>query len=387
MSKNRIYLDNAATSFPKPKAVISSIEHFMGEVGAGPGRAAHMGAIEAGEILFEAREKIAALCGIMSPMRVIFCSSATEALNTAILGTLNKGDHVITTSFEHNSTIRPLKYLEEQGVIELTIVPPYDKHQYTLDCLEKCLKHNTKAIVFNHASNVFGTTLSLEIFAKFARKHRLLSICDASQSMGTIPIDIGELGIDLIGFPGHKGLCGPMGTGVLAINDRFDIDKMRPLMFGGTGSASDQITQPNFLPDKYESGTHNMIGIAGLSASIDMLQQMTIQKAYLKKKELVDYFYQCASEMPQIETYVHPKHIETGTISFNLKEMSSSELGFILSDNYNIQTRVGLHCSPLAHESMGTFPSGTVRISFGIYSEKSDLDALFSALKEIVGGV
>lgn len=383
MSKNKVYLDNAATSFPKPPGVAKAVLYFMNEVGASPGRAAHMGSIEAGELLFETREKIASLCGVMGPMRVIFTSSATEALNLAIFGCLKKGDHIITTSFEHNSTIRPLKALEEKGTIKFTVVPPYDKHQYTLDCLEKHLKPNTKAVVFNHASNVFGTAVSLEVFSEFARKHRLISICDASQSIGVLPIDMGELGIDLLGIPGHKGLCGPMGTGALVINDSFDIDQMSPQKFGGTGSLSDQIVQPNFLPDKYESGTPNMIGIAGLSAGIDAINAESIGKIFLHKKELVNYFYQRASEVKELITYVHPEHIETGTISFNLEGLSSSELGFLLSDRFGIQTRIGLHCSPLAHQAMGTFPSGTVRISFGPFSRKSDIDYLFDAIDEI----
>ncbi|QBF82646.1 aminotransferase class V-fold PLP-dependent enzyme [Shewanella maritima] len=388
MSHKRIYLDNAATTFPKPESVVTAVTEFMTQVGCSSGRAAHDGAIAAGSVLFDAREKLASLLGVNNPMRVIFTGSATEALNQAILGTLKQGDHVITTEFEHNSTIRPLKALQQQGVIELTIAKAVKTaagkvFDYNLASLEACLKPNTRAVVFNHSSNVFGNLLPLLTFAQFASKHNLLSICDASQSVGTVPIDISATGIDLIAFPAHKGLYGPMGLGALVINDEFDISQMRPLKFGGTGSLSDKVLQPDFLPDKYESGTHNMPAIAGLNAALGELSERGIVNIAKHKQALVEHFYQLAAQYDVIETYLAASQVATGTISFNLRGISSSEVGYLLAENYQIDTRIGLHCAPLAHQALGTYPQGTVRVSFSMYSTTEDVESLVVALNEI----
>ncbi|GLP97326.1 aminotransferase class V-fold PLP-dependent enzyme [Paraferrimonas sedimenticola] len=383
MTSAALYLDNAATSFPKPASVTDAVCEYMTQVGASSGRAYYQGAVEAGNTLFEVREKLASLCGVSNPMRAVFSASATDALNTAILGCIEPGDHVITTSFEHNSTIRPLMALKQRGDIELSIVEADEQFELSEASLRACVQSNTKALVFNWASNVFGTCAPLSMLARFAKHQGLISICDASQAMGVVPLDMATLGLDLVAFPAHKGLLGPMGLGVLMINDSFDIKRLKPLTFGGTGSRSDDICQPDFLPDKYESGTHNMPAIAGLNAALDALSEYGIERVYAHKRALTEAFYLGAKSIARLQTYVDWEQIQTGTISFNLAGVSCSELGLVLAERYRIQTRVGLHCSPLAHRSMGTFPEGAVRISFGIYTTPACVERLIAALKEV----
>jgi cysteine desulfurase family protein len=382
---DHIYFDNAATSFPKPREVVDAVLKYMTRIGGNPGRSGHSRSIEAGEIVFSARESAARLFGASSPMRVIFCSNATEALNLAIQGILGKGDHAVTTSMEHNSTIRPLKELENRNVIALTVVP-CPSGLLDLDALEKSIRPSTKLAVVNHASNVFGTLQPLSEIGRLCKMKNIVLLADCAQTAGIIPLDMKNDAIDLLAFSGHKGLCGPTGTGGLVLADGFDHARMRPLKFGGTGSSSDSVYQPDFLPDVYESGTLNAAGLSGLDAGIRYILSLQdgVSGVQRHKKDLSEYFaLRAEKNIRGFTAYVPPALIETGVVSFNIDGLEPSDIAFQLSDQYHIMCRSGLHCAPLAHRTMGTFPRGTVRFSFGIFNTREEIDCALLALEEI----
>ena len=386
-SPDHIYFDNAATSFPKPPHVVEAVVEYMTRIGGNPGRSGHARSIEAGEVVFSARESVAGLFGVSSPMRIIFCSNATDALNLAIQGILREGDHAVTTSMEHNSTIRPLKELEKRNVIELTVVP-CPSGRVDLDTLEMSIRPSTRLVVVNHASNSFGTLQPMMEIGRLCKTKKVALLADCAQTAGIIPIDIKNDAIDIIAFSGHKGLCGPTGTGGLVLADGFDHARMRPLKFGGTGSSSDSVYQPDFLPDAYESGTLNAAGISGLNAGVRFILSLQngVSGVQRHKKDLSGYFMLSAEKNVRgFTAYVPPERNETGVVSFNIDGMEPSDVTFQLSDHYGIMCRSGLHCAPLAHRTMKTFPRGTVRFSFGIFNTKEEIDRAVQALEEISG--
>jgi cysteine desulfurase/selenocysteine lyase len=379
-----IYFDNAATSFPKPETVVEASMNYLKNSGGNPGRSGHRLSIEAGNVLFSARQSIAKLFSVSNPMRIIFTSNATEGLNLAILGTARAGFHVITSSMEHNSTIRPLKELESRGIISLTIVKCSSNGFLDPDDFIKSIKPETKMAVINHASNSFGTLQPVREIGKICREKGIIFIVDAAQSAGIINIDINKDNIDMLAFSGHKSLYGPTGTGGLVISDSFDYKLVKPLKFGGTGSFSDKIIQPDFLPDVFESGTPNSAGIYGLSAGLEFIDETGLDNIRLHKKNLVEYFVKKASEkVDGYINYIPADFIETGVVSFNIEGIQCSDVSEILSDEYEIMSRAGLQCTPLSHQTIGTFPDGTVRFSFGIYNTKEEIDNSISALKNI----
>jgi len=386
--KKVIYFDNAATSFPKPQPVIDAVMEYMTAIGANPGRSGHQLSVNAGEVVFLARQAIASLLSVRNPMRVIFCLNATEALNLAISGLTNTGDHVITTSMEHNSSIRPLKELERSGKITLTIVPCSRNGVVEIDELEKHVTASTRIMVINHASNVTGTVQPLRTIGALCRQKNIILIADCAQSAGIIPLDIQQDNIDLLAFSGHKGLYGPTGTGGLVMADDFDFSRMRPLKYGGTGSASDKVYQPAFIPDKYESGTLNVAGLSGLYAGILHVTSRPdgIHGVHAGKKALVRYFLDRAKSIPGFTGYVPAELIETGVVSFNIEGIEPSTVVQILAEDYTILARPGLHCSPLAHQTIGTFPRGTVRFSFGLFNTEDQIDTAIRALNKISTG-
>ncbi|MCF7794592.1 MAG: aminotransferase class V-fold PLP-dependent enzyme [Candidatus Cloacimonetes bacterium] len=379
-----IYFDNAATSFPKPKEVGEAILDYLQNIGANPGRSGHRKAVEAGQIVFRTRKLLADFFGLANPMYVIFTSNATEALNTAIRGILRNGDHVITSSMEHNSTIRPLHQMKKFGQIELTIVPSEYLGMLDPDDIKKAIRKETKAIVINHVSNVNGCVQNINEIGDICKKNDIIFIVDAAQSAGVIPIDFKKDNIDLLAIPGHKGLYGPTGTGALLINDDFEIAKIKPLKCGGTGSLSDSIEQPDFLPDMLESGTLNVAGIAGLKAGIEHIQQFGLEKIQEHKKQLQDHFiHKAAENIPDFKHFTNPDSPAVGVISFILKGKSVSEIAQILSEKYRIMCRQGLHCAPLAHQTLGTYPQGTIRFGFSIFNTIEEIDFAVNALREI----
>ncbi len=384
-----IYFDNAATSFPKPECVTDAVLNYMTQIGANPGRSGHKLSIEAGHIVFKARKSIAALFGLKNPMQVIFTSNATEALNLGIKGILQEGDHVITTSMEHNSAIRPLHELEKQAFISLAIVQADKTGIIDPKKIKEAITVRTKAVVVNHASNVLGCIQPIREIGKICKANGVIFIVDCAQSAGVVPIDINRDNIDILAFAGHKGLYGPTGTGGMVIADDFDHKKIKPLKCGGTGSLSDKIDQPDFLPDRFESGTLNIAGLSGLFAGSQYIQKKPggIKGIYSHKNELQKHFIQQAEMFVQnFICYSSSNLPSAGVIAFRLKNISVSEAAQILSDKFEIMCRQGLHCSPLAHQTIGTFPEGTLRFGFGIFNTKEEIDIAVHALKSISEG-
>lgn len=379
-----VYFDNAATTFPKPPEVLQAVNNYLLTIGANPGRSGHSLAIAAGKIVFSCRNAIANFFGLSNPMHVVFTSNATEALNMAISGIAENGCHIITSCMEHNSTIRPLHFLHKLGKIDLSIIPADSGGLCDPHDLKKAIRNNTKAVVFNHVSNVNGCVQPLDEIGKICRDFGLVFIVDAAQSAGIIPINMKKLNIDLLGIPGHKGLYGPVGTGSLLINDEFDISKLKPLKFGGTGSLSDSIEQPEFLPDMLESGTLNVAGISGLTAGVTRIQLEGLSKIRKHKQKLEKYFLEkAAAEINSFKHFNNALSPEVGVISFVLEDKSVSEVAQILSERYKIMCRHGLHCAPLAHQTLGTFPRGTLRFAFSIFNTLEEIEYAVRALKEI----
>lgn len=375
-----IYLDNAATSFPKPEVVYEAVLNNMKNYGANPGRSGHKLALEAGRVIYKARELVCKLFNIEDPMQIIFTSNATDALNLAIKGVLSKGDHVITTSMEHNSVLRPIKSLEGIGV-ENSIIQCNDKGIVDVDLIKEAIKHNTKLIVTTHASNVTGTLMPIEEIGKIAKEHGILFLVDAAQTAGVYDIDVKKMNIDLLCTAGHKGLMGPQGTGVLYIKEGVEV---RHFKEGGTGSKSHELIQPLMLPDRYESGTPNTPGIAGLAAGIEYILQEGLDKIRRYEEELTQYFIEGLKKIPEIKIYgPQDASKQAAVISINIGEEDSSEIGYVLDTVFDIGVRPGLHCAPLAHKTLGTFEQGTVRFSIGYLTKKEEIDAALEALKNI----
>ncbi len=381
-----IYLDNAATSFPKPETVHQAVLDAMKERGGNPGRSGHAMSIQAGQVVYKSRKLLADFFEVKNPMNVVFTSNATDALNLAILGTAQQGDHFITSSLEHNSTIRPLNFLQKNKVIDLTILSSSNNGLIDPEELRKKIRKDTKAVVINHASNVTGMIQPLLEISRLCREKETLLIADCAQSAGIIPINLKNTPVDILCAAGHKSMLGPRGTGFMILRDGFPIKDLRPSTFGGTGSLSDKIEQPDFLPDKYESGTLNVPGIAGLAAGVEYLNNFAGgMKAISEfKKKLRQKFCRQIMELDGCTNFSDPDKDNTGIISFNIEGFSASRITQVLSDKYGIMTRQGLHCAPLAHQTIGTFPEGTVRISFGLFTQASELDITLSALREII---
>ncbi|MDI6752942.1 MAG: aminotransferase class V-fold PLP-dependent enzyme [Thermodesulfobacteriota bacterium] len=375
-----IYLDHAATSFPKPAAVCRAMNRMVTRIGANPGRSEHKLARKANQIISETREKIALLFNISEARRVIFTCNATEAINLGLKGALLPGDHAITSSVEHNSVIRPLKALERVGV-QFSQIPCSRQGHLNLRLLKKSIRRKTKLIVLTHASNVIGSLLPIEEVGAFAHSQGILFMVDAAQTAGLLPIDVQRMHIDLLASPGHKSLYGPQGTGFLYISQEVEL---KPLKEGGTGTDSESDEQPEALPQRFESGTLNTPGIAGLGAGVSFVLDQGVEKIWKKEKLLEQRLLKGLKKIKGIRLY-GPLEAEkrVPVISFNLDFMEPAEVGFILDDLYDILVRTGLHCAPQAHRTMGTFPNGTVRVSLGFFNTPEDVDVLLRALREI----
>ncbi len=380
-----IYLDNAATSFPKPPEVTEAVLQFMTQIGANPGRSGHRLSMQAGEIVFRARKSIAQFFGLKNPMHVVFTANATEALNLAIKGTLNPGDTVLTSTLEHNSVIRPLTRLENDLGIQLTILPGDDFGRVTSEELETMItNHNPVALILNHVSNVTGAVQPVQEIGRWCRANNVMFILDCAQSAGIWPLNMSAVEVDLVAFSGHKGLLGPPGTGGLLISDSFDHRHLKTLKEGGTGSSSEKTSQPDFLPDKYESGTLNTPGLAGLEKGMQFLSNYPggLDAVRQHKYELQTRFLNRARR--QIEGFTSYSAPESaGVISFLINGFPSSDITMQLSRDYDIMSRQGLHCSPLAHRKSGTFPGGTVRISPGVFNKTAQIDDVVEACARI----
>jgi cysteine desulfurase/selenocysteine lyase len=380
-----IYFDNAATSWPKPPGVIEAMVHFMKEVGANPGRSGHRLSVEAGRIVYEAREALAELFNIEDPLRVVFGYNVTEGLNLALRGVLRPGDHVITSSMEHNSVMRPLRALEREGV-ELTVVTCSPEGFLDPADVEAAIRPNTVMVVLNHASNVVGSLLPVAEAGRICRQHDLLLLVDAAQTAGAYPIDVEADHIDLLGFTGHKALCGPMGTGGLYIGPRVDLERFEPLKRGGTGSRSEMEEQPDFLPDLCESGTANAVGLAGLGAGVRFVLEQGVENIRRHEEKLTAQLIEGLQAVPGVTLYGgRDASRQAATVSFNIAGLEPSEVGLQLDEEYGILCRVGLHCAPSAHKTIGTFPRGTVRFGLSYLSTEEEIEAAVQAVREMAG--
>ncbi|AOT69241.1 aminotransferase class V-fold PLP-dependent enzyme [Geosporobacter ferrireducens] len=378
-----IYLDNAATSFPKPPEVAKAVYEYMMHNGATAGRGAYERAMEADRMVYEARKLVAELFHFNDPKKVIFTANVTEALNLAMYGMLKQGDHVITSSLEHNAVWRCLKTLERDRGISISTIPATKEGFTNPDDIAKAIRHNTALIIFTHASNVLGTLQPIREIGAIARQHKIPFMVDAAQTAGVCPIHIEEDHIDLLAFTGHKSLLGPMGTGGLIVN--WD-GKIRPLKHGGTGGDSAYEYQPEYYPNKLETGTLNVSGIVGLREALRFIRNEGLENVLKKEKEIIAYALNRLSEVKDIIIY-GPKDVEkiVGVISFNIKGISGEDIAYRLDQEYGIMIRVGLHCAPTAHCVIETEKEGTMRIGIGYFNEKSDIDSLVEALKKISG--
>ncbi|MDI6601576.1 MAG: aminotransferase class V-fold PLP-dependent enzyme [Thermoanaerobacteraceae bacterium] len=375
-----IYLDNAATSWPKPEGVAMAVYDCILNKGANPGRSGHKMALEAGRIVLECRETLAEFFGIDDPMRIIFALNTTDALNMAIKGLLRPGQHAVTSSMEHNSVARPLKKLESIGV-ETTYVSADGIGLILPDDIEKAIKPNTAVIILTLASNVTGTIEPYREIGRIARRHGIPFLLDAAQGAGHIPINVNEDDIDIMAFPGHKGLLGPQGTGGLYIREGIDLDTIKE---GGTGSHSDLVTQPDIMPDRYESGTLNTPGIAGLKAGIDYINSIGIEAIRKHEIEICGRIIDGLKEIDGVKVY-GPQNAEmhAGVVAFNVGNMDSTEVSYILDSEFEIEVRAGLHCSGLAHMTIGTFGQGVVRVSPGPFTTEQEIGKFLEAVRQI----
>jgi len=378
-----IYLDNAATSYPKPKEVGQAMMYFLEKVGATPGRSSHRLSIESARILYQARESLAELFNVDDPLRIIFTLNVTEALNLALKGLLRPGDQVITSSMEHNSVMCPLRELEKRGV-EVKVIPCSSQGVLDPVDLERGIKKNTKLIVLNHGSNVIGSLLPITLVGEMAKRHHILFLVDTAQTAGCYPLDIKKDNIDLLAFTGHKALYGPPGTGGLVIGERVNTKKLIPLKVGGTGSHSEFEEQPGFLPDIYESGTPNIVGLNGLKEGVRFVLAEGVDKIHQHEKNLIIRLIEGLKEIPEVTLYGGDYRKEqVAVVSFNLKDKWPSEVGMRLDEEYDIMCRVGLHCSPATHKTIGTFPRGTVRFSMSWFNTLEEVDQAIMAIRDI----
>ncbi len=374
-----IYMDNAATSWPKPEETLTAMADYAQSIGANPGRSGHRMSVDAGRVILDTREEIADLFGVTNPLRIIFTKNATEALNIAITGLLKPGDHVITSGMEHNSVMRPLRAMERRGV-EVSVIPCSSMGELNPDDVDHAIKKATRAIYLTHASNVTGTIIPVTEVGKIAREREVLFCVDAAQTAGVIPINITEMSVDLLAFTGHKSLFGPQGTGGLYIRDGLE-SEINPLTTGGTGSRSESQDHPDFLPDKFESGTPNTIGIAGLGAGIRFIKGIGIERIRKKEQELTAMLIDGLTAIPGVTLYgcLDPEK-QTAVLSFTISRMSPAEIALALDDEFNIMSRPGLQCAPAAHHTIGTFSEGTVRLSPGYFLQKEDIEHCIEAV-------
>ena len=381
-----IYLDNAATSFPKPDAVVRAMSNFLERAGGNPGRSGHRLSIEAGRIVYDAREAVAELFHARDPLRVIFTLNATHALNLALRGIVRPGDRVVTTSMEHNAMMRPLRALEHTGT-RVIVVPCVHDGSLDPDAMRRAITPGTRLVVVNHASNVVGTILPIAEIARIAHTAGALMLVDAAQTGGVLPIDIEAMGIDLLAFTGHKSLYGPPGTGGLVIGENVDAANIEPLWRGGTGSRSEFEEQPDDLPDKFESGTPNGVGIAGLGAGVRFVIERGIANVRAHEIELTRMLIEGLQNIPDVVVHgTRDAEKCTVVVSFTVANRQVSEIGLRLDEEFSVLCRVGLHCAPAAHRTLGTFPQGTVRFAPSIFTTSDDIRATVDAVRRIVQG-
>ena len=373
-----IYLDNAATTMRKPDGVIPAVVKAMESMG-NSSRGTHEGALDAARSVYRTRVKLGRMFGCPEE-RVIFTCNSTEALNIAISGTIDKGDHVITTDLEHNSVLRPLYRLEAEKGVELSFVPADKLGNVDYADFERLMRPNTRAIVCTHASNLTGNHVDIQRVGEIAHRHGALLIVDASQTAGAFPINIKEMGIDVLCFTGHKSLMGPQGTGGLCVGEGVEI---RPFKVGGSGVQSYSKTQPEEYPTRLEAGTLNGHGIAGLGAALDFIEQVGMDSIYQKEHQLMTRFYEGVKDIEGVTVYGDFSRMRSPVVALNIKDYDSSAVSDELSEYYGIATRPGAHCAPRMHMALGTKEQGAVRFSFGCFNTQDEVNAAIYAVREI----
>lgn len=377
-----IYFDNGATTFPKPQSVVNAVNYAITQIGANPGRGGHNMAMKASDVLYECRSNAAKLFDIDNLENVIITNNCTTALNTVIKGVLKSGDHAVISSYEHNAVVRPLEFLKSKGIEYSIAQVEYGDVEKTIDNFRSSFRENTKLVICTHASNVFGIRLPIERISALCKLNGILFCTDAAQTAGIIPISLKNTDIDYLCTAGHKGLYGPMGTGLLIINSDVIPESLTQ---GGTGSLSVQINQPEILPDKFESGTHNLLGIAGLNEGIKYVMHKTEQRIFNYEIRLAQNLYDGLAKIDDIELYTkRPNERESvPVISFNLRNIDSETTAQILNDKFNIAVRAGLHCAPLAHKCFGTVEKGTVRAVISSFSTMNEVNYLIKSVSQI----
>ena len=380
----KVYLDNGSTSFPKAPGVAEAMSHFITEVGCNISRGGYETAYDLGDTIFETRSMLCRMFNFSEEKYVVFTPSVTYSLNFVIKGLLKSGDHVIMSSMEHNAVARPCQSLKDFGV-EVTIVPCDRDGVLDIDAFKNSFKENTKLVVMSHASNVCGTVLDAEEVGKICKEKGVFFALDAAQSAGVINIDFEKFNLSALCLTGHKGLLGPQGTGALLLRHEL-AEALDPVISGGTGSASHLLTMPEFMPDKFEAGTLNLPGIIGLNASLEYIRRVGIDTIFETEKQLAQLFIEEIDKLPNVKIIgVRDWNKRVGTVSLDFESIDNAEVSFILDSEYGIMTRCGLHCAPLAHQTLGTYPQGTVRFAFGHKNTEEDVEYAVSDIRKILG--
>lgn len=380
MESRKIYFDNGSTSYPKAPGVSRAMAELIEQGAFNINRGNYEGAYEVGALVLETREMLAELFHAESSRQVIFTPGITHSLNYVIKSLLKTGDHVLVTGLEHNAVMRPLRQMEKLGVT-YEIVPTDTEGMVLAADVEKMVRKETKAVIMLHASNVCGTIVPIEEIGEICKKYGVYFVVDTAQSAGTIPVDMQKAHIDFLTFTGHKGLLGPQGIGGFLISERLDRE-LEPLIAGGTGSISDSLEMPDMLPDKYESGTLNIPGIIGLHAALSYINRIGLAEIHKKKMELTEYLLEGLKPFPNIRV-AGRQGLENrvAVVSLDFQNADNAMVAFELESEYGIMTRVGLHCAPTAHKSLGTYPQGTVRIAFSANNTKEEIDVLLKAIE------
>ena len=381
--KNKIYLDNGSTSFPKAPGVSQAVAGLLEEGAFNINRGSYEEAYEVADKVLDTREMLAALFHAEHSRQVVFTPGITYSLNYFIKGFLKSGDHVLVSGMEHNAVMRPLRQMEEKGVA-YTVVHTDEEGNVLPEDVERAVKHNTRAVIMLHASNVCGTIVPIRDIGEICKRHHLYLAVDTAQSAGTIEVDMQQMNIDFLAFTGHKGLLGPQGIGGVLISEELD-QNMIPYIAGGTGSQSDLLEMPQRLPDKYESGTMNLPGIIGLHAALAYIEKEGIQKIHKKKMELTSYFLEQVKPLPGVKI-AGKQRIENrvAVVSLDFPGQDNAVIAFRLEQEYGIMTRVGLHCAPMAHKSLHTYPQGTVRFAFSADNKIEEIESCISAFRELL---
>lgn len=378
----KVYVDNAATTYPKPEEVGTSLLNYITKIGTNVSRGNYEQSYSSARVVFETRELLCELFNFQEPLNVIFTTNITESFNVIIKGLLKSGDHVIISSMEHNAVVRPLYSMANQGV-SYTIVPCSIDGKLDPKLIEASVGKNTRLVLINHVSNVCGTIQNLKAIGNICRKHNLEFVIDSAQSAGILPIDFQELSLSALPFTGHKGLFGPQGIGGIILNERL-AHNIKPFREGGTGSFSEQEYQPEIMPDKFESGTLNLPGIFGLNAGLKFIKKVGQNSILEHERILSKRFLENVLNIEGVQLHgIKSLEGRTAVFSISVGNLDSAEVGYILDSEYGIMTRSGIHCSPLAHKTLGTFPQGTVRLSFGYFNTAEEIDYICSALHKI----